>query len=259
MDEQLAVYRQTVELAPIEDVAKFMLIAPEKAKAMAAEIRALQNLGMAQEVLAQKEEEQRMLNELILDAGARIGELTKAIPKSTGNQYTNNVLCDSGATKQKTKEQVGAELGFTRRDMSRFEKLADNKDLIEMEKAKAREEHRQPTRTNVLEAARARDWEKQDKGHGNKQSLVPGGFSKERREQRAQIEAIYAGLKSEPTVEFTSENLVSEINGIVDNFIGSIKTTLAIHSTLIDEVRGQVKEIISDAKNKIEKEVIGIL
>lgn len=258
MDEQLAVYRKTVELAPIEDVAKFMLIAPEKAKAMAAEIRALQNLGMAQEVLAQKEEEQRMLNELILDAGARIGELTKEIPKAQTGPMSKE-FCASGATKPKTKEQVGAELGFTRHDMSRFEKLADNKDLIEMEKAKAREEHRQPTRTNVLEAARARDWEKQDKGHGNKQSLVPGGFSKERREQRAQIEAIYAGLKSEPTVEFTSENLVSEINGIVDNFIGSIKTTLAIHSTLIDGVRGQVKEIISEAKNKIEKEVIGIL
>jgi len=104
MDE-LVVYRQTVELAPLEDVAKFMLIAPEKAKAQAAEIRAMRNLGMAQEVLAQKEEEQRMLNELILDAGARIGELTKAIPKASGAR-TDLEPCDNGATRLKTKEQI---------------------------------------------------------------------------------------------------------------------------------------------------------
>lgn len=157
MDE-ITVYRQTVELAPLEDVAKFMLIAPEKAKAQAAEIRAMKNLGVAQEVLAQKEEEQRMLNELILDAGARIGELTRDIPKAQGAR-NDLELCNSGATKSrpKTKEQIGAELGFTRHDMSRFEKLADNKDLIEEEKALAREENRQPTRTNVLDAARERD------------------------------------------------------------------------------------------------------
>ena len=71
-----------------------------------------------------------MLNELILDAGARIGELTREIPKAPtggnrGNQYTGGV-CDSGDTKAKTKEQIGAELGFSRQNMSRFEKLADH-------------------------------------------------------------------------------------------------------------------------------------
>lgn len=216
MDE-LVVYKKTVELAPLEDVAKFILIAPERAKAMAAEIRALKNVNMAQEVLAQKEEEQRMLNELILDAGARIGELTKEIPKATGGQpYQKNSTCDSGATSRpKTKEQIGAELGFTRHDMSRFEKLADNKDLIEEEKVAAREENRMPTRTNVLAKARERDKGTKPRKN-NAQYLVPGGFSQEERKSREQIANACRTLYDKNTAaQFDLDSLLKmiEVNG----------------------------------------------
>lgn len=158
MDE-LVVYRQTVELAPLEDVAKFMLIAPEKAKAQAAEIRAMKNLGVAQEVLAQKEEEQRMLNELILDAGARIGELIKTWPKASGGQpFQKKSTTDSvDSSRPITKKERGAEYGFTEQDMARYERLYNNKDLIEEEKTLAREEGRMPTRTNVLEKAKEKE------------------------------------------------------------------------------------------------------
>lgn len=155
MDE-LVVYRQTVELAPLEDVAKFMLIAPEKAKAQAAEIRAMKNLGVAQEVLAQKEEEQRMLNELILDAGARIGELIKTWPTAKGVRRDIQPT-DSVDNKLKTKKERGAEYGFTEQDMARYERLSNNKDLIEEEKTLARKECRMPTRTNVLEKAKEKE------------------------------------------------------------------------------------------------------
>ena len=217
MDE-LVVYQKTVELAPLEDVAKFMLIAPEKAKAQAAEIRAMRNLGVAQEVLAQKEEEQRMLNELILDAGSRIGELTREIPKSVGGRPLKET-CANGATsfeqKPKTKEQIGAELGFTRHDMSRFEKLADNKDLIEEEKVSAREENRMPTRTNVLAKARERDkGTKTRKNNG--QYLVPGGFSQEERKSREQIANACRTLYDKNTAsQFDLDSLLKmiEVNG----------------------------------------------
>ena len=141
--------------------------------------------------------------------------------------------------------------------MSRFERLADNKDLIEKEKASAREEGRQPTRTNVLKAASERDnAEKKTK----KMPENPGGFTKERREQRAQIEAIYAGLKSETVIEFTANDLVLELNRMVNGFVSSIRSTLMMHSTLLEgDTRKQVKEVITDAKCRIEREITNIL
>lgn len=244
---ELAVYKQTVELAPLEDVAKFMLIAPEKAKAQAAEIRAMKNLGVAQEVLAQKETEQRMLNELILDAGARIGELTREIPKAKGNQYTAKVHCDSGDTKQKqkTKEQIGAELGFSRHDMSRFEKLADNRDLIEEEKALAREEHRQPTRTNVLEAASVRDKQKRE---GN-------WATRETREQYNKIDQIAHQVGTE-VIKTTFDDVMRLLDIIEDDFIAKVERTiegerakLSADERWPDAIDGYFDGVIADIDN----------
>ena len=47
-------------------------------------------------------------------------------------------------------------MGFTPKQVERFETLADNKDLVEQEKVQAREEGRMPTRTNVINLAQER-------------------------------------------------------------------------------------------------------
>ena len=259
---ELEVYRNTVELAPLEDVAKFMLIAPEKAKAQAAEIRAMRSLGVAQEVLAQKEEEQRMLNELILDAGARIGELTREFPKAK-NQYAHESACSTAGTstqdKPKTKEQIGAELGFTRHDMSRFEKLASNKDLVEEEKEMARKENRMPTRTNVLKRARERDkciseeeeveTEKPKKRKYNTQNLVPGGFNKEELERRAQIANAAQVLYDTGTdSQYTLDALVQDIEANGNAACSVLKALLKPWNHLFEteEDKMEVSKAIND-------------
>ena len=245
MDE-LTVYRRTVEVAPLEDVAKFMLIAPEKAKAQAAEIRAMKNLGVAQEVLAQKEEEQRMLNELILDAGARIGELTREIPKSVGGRPSKET-CSNGATsfeqKPKTKEQIGAELGFTRHDMSRFEKLADNKDLIEEEKAIAREEGRMPTRTNVLEAAKERD----------KERKFPD--AKETKERYNRIREVTSQMVNKDSGS-TFDDVLRILNSMEDDFIAKVERLIEHEREKLmkddrwpDAIDGYFDSVIADIEN----------
>lgn len=256
MDE-LVVYRQTVELAPLEDVAKFMLIAPEKAKAQAAEIRAMKNLGVAQEVLAQKEEEQRMLNELILDAGARIGELTREIPKSVGGRPSKET-CSNGATsfeqKPKTKEQIGAELGFTRHDMSRFEKLSNNKDLIEEEKAVAREEHRQPTRTNVLDRARERE-RQLEKGVDTKrqgcrtevgEKIIAGRNLSKRIDE---IDKTMSNASQIPT--YTDEDAVEEFEVIMNEFMSKLRRVIQVRN---DVIKGnqKIKSLINGFSKQLK-------
>ena len=69
-----------------EDLAHFLLIAPEKAAAMRAEIRAIQKVGLAKAVYDQKLEEQRRLCDMILDASVRLGEMTKEIPKAPADR-----------------------------------------------------------------------------------------------------------------------------------------------------------------------------
>lgn len=153
----MTVYQPGEVPATMEDVARFLLIAPEKAAAMRAEIRAIQKVGLAKAVYDQKLEEQRRLCDMILDASVRLGEMTKAIPQATaGNQYTGKMVRDNAVPNQKTKEETVKDLGFSPKQVQRFETLADNKDLVEQEKAQAREESRMPTRTNVLNLAHER-------------------------------------------------------------------------------------------------------
>lgn len=167
----------------IEDLSKFVLVGREKLVSVKAEIRAIDKLNLATEVRDQKKEECSMLAEALLDAETRLGDLLKQIPKATkGNQYTGKMVVDSGVHNQKIKNDSGVhsaennrissrfekpkhevieELGFNRKQANRFEILANNKDLVEQVKQEARENDDIPTRTRVLELARARK-KKQD-------------------------------------------------------------------------------------------------
>lgn len=75
----------------IDDLAKFALIGREKLVAVRAEIRAIEKVGLAQEVREQKLREAQEISEAVLDAEVRIGELMAKVPKATkgtgGNRY----------------------------------------------------------------------------------------------------------------------------------------------------------------------------
>ena len=56
-------------------------------------------------------------------------------------------------------------MGFGKMQVSRYETLADNKDLVEHVKAEAREKDEIPTRSKVLELAKAREQKKKQVQH----------------------------------------------------------------------------------------------
>ena len=142
--------------ATVEELTQFLLIAPERVTSMRAEIRAIKKAGLAAEVYLQKVREQQQLCELILDASVRMGEIAKSIPQVNSNQHIAKVQSDTAVHMQKTKSETVRSLGFSPKQIQRFETLADNKDLVEQEKAQAREEGRMPTRTNVINLAQER-------------------------------------------------------------------------------------------------------
>ena len=148
----------------LQDLSAFVLVGREKLTAVRAEIRAIEKLELAEEVRQQKQEEARMLGEALLDAEVRIGELTKRVPKDNsfrGNQWQSNsgvTLADSNTEilLPQTKEEILADMGFGKMQVSRYETLADNKDLVEQVKAEARETGEIPTRGKVLDLVKAR-------------------------------------------------------------------------------------------------------
>jgi hypothetical protein len=152
------VQRNLNELTTIEDLSRFVLVGREKLIAVKAEIRAIDKLELAQEVRRQKKEEAAMFSEALLDAEVKLGEMMKQIPKNRefhGNQH--HEVTAHQCTNTKGKYETAAEIGFSPDQVKRFETLANNPDLVEQVKAEARENDDLPTRTAVLNLAKARD------------------------------------------------------------------------------------------------------
>ena len=138
----------------LEDLSKFVLVGREQLVAVRAAIRAIDKVGVAQEVRKQKLKEGQEIAEAVLDAEVRIGELMREVPKASGgdhgNQYTGGKInTDDKFATSKTK--VISDMGFTPMQVSRFETLAAHPEAVERAKAEARENQEMVTRSSVLE------------------------------------------------------------------------------------------------------------
>ncbi|MBM4056583.1 MAG: hypothetical protein FJ264_18330 [Planctomycetes bacterium] len=89
----------------------------------------------------------------MLDAETRIGDLLKAIPKASPG--VKPIMYPQGHIIHK--EQKAAELGFNRKQVSQFQRLAEHKEIVEEVKAEAKENDDLPTRTEVLRKIKERD------------------------------------------------------------------------------------------------------
>jgi len=168
--------------ARLEDLAQFVLVGRDKLAMVRAGIRALDKLDVAEGVRQQKKEEAQMLADALLDAETKIGEIMLAMPKTIGqhevrgNQYKSGKLLSSEEFSTQpasnSKQQITQQLGFNRMQVERFQTLAQNKDLVEQVKAEARENDDLPTRTAVLQLAKARKREEQIQIKGSTE-IVP--------------------------------------------------------------------------------------
>lgn len=134
----------------IEDLSKFVLVGREQLVAVRAAIRAIDKVGVAQEVRKQKLKEGQEIGEAVLDAEVRIGELMREVPKAK-NQY-ESALPTAGQSKTKT--EVISDMGFTHSQVQRFETLAAHPEIVAQAKAEARENDTIVTRADVLEMVR---------------------------------------------------------------------------------------------------------
>lgn len=148
----------------LEDLSKFVLIGRDKLQAVRAEISAMKNLNLAREVREQKLREGQEIGNLVLLAESKLGELFKQMPKvgvggNGSNQHqraiihhTGNNCSNKSADEEPTKPklEVAAEMGFNKNQVSQFQTLADNPDIVQQTIAEAKDNDEIPTRAAAL-------------------------------------------------------------------------------------------------------------
>jgi len=140
----------------IDDLAKFALIGREKLVAVRAEIRAIEKVGLAQEVREQKLREAQDISEAVLDAEVRIGELMSRVPKASGgDRRSENFKKDTAVSFEKPKTDIIRDAGFTPKQVQRFQTLAAHPEIVAQAKAEARENDDIVSRSLVLNMVKA--------------------------------------------------------------------------------------------------------
>lgn len=121
---------QTTQLPNnIEDLAKFALVGREKLAAVRAEINAIKKVGLAKEVLEQKRSEAQEIAELVTLSEVKIGKMLKEIPKATPNNNPHHEI-RTDAELVKPKAEVIKEIGIKPDTAERFQRMAENEDVV---------------------------------------------------------------------------------------------------------------------------------
>lgn len=150
-------------------------------------------------------------------------------PKAGGGDRRSDdfKMCNAGHF-EKSKKDTIENLGFSQSQIQRFETLANNKDLVEQEKAQAREEGRMPTRTNVINLAQER---------------------KKRMElQREQIDRDFDNLKL-----FRKAISISKILEVTDEVIDSVAAVDTRLGDTIQDLNDLIGAIIDIREKLIQK------
>lgn len=225
--------------ATLPELSKFVLVGREKLNAVRAEIRAIDKIGLAQEVREQKLREAQDIADAVLDAEVRIGELTAQIPKATkGNQYTGKMVPDSAVGNQ-TKEQALSDIGITQRTAERFEELARNPEAVAHAKQQAREEDRIVTRESVFQEIK--------KPHvsfnsGNNEWYTPSEYIEAARQAMGSIDLDPASSDMAQRTVRAATYYTTESNGLDKTWSGNIWMNPPYASDLIGKFISKLSE-----------------
>lgn len=144
MNELETVNRTLPDTLP--ELSKFVLIGREKLNAVRAEIRAIEKVGLAKEVLEQKRVEAQEIAELVTMSEMKIGRMMKEIPKASGRP---EIIVTKDKNKTPKSETI-RELGFTPKQTAQFQQMADHEPQVLEAIAEARERDDIVSRADVM-------------------------------------------------------------------------------------------------------------
>jgi len=200
----------------IEDLSKFVLVGREQLVAVRAAIRAIDKVGVAQEVRKQKLKEGQEIGEAVLDAEVKIGELMAATPKAA-NQYAR----DSGVTR---KTDALKQAGFTGSDEKirqmahRFETLAAHPEIVAQAKAEAKENDDIVTRSLVLNMVKQK---KQDDEKAKREEAIQAQIAKPKTSNHVDIYSTdkkYRVIYADPPWSYNDKQDTEKLGGAVKHY-----------------------------------------
>ena len=195
----------------IEDLSRFVLVGREKLTAVRAEIRAIDKVGLAENVRQQKLQEAQQISEAVLDAEVRIGELMANVPKAQG-QRTDIKPTDTAVGKYAEIEKAG----FTPKQVERFQQLAQHPEIVEAAKAEARENDDIVSRSLVLSLIKQKKKEEhqQQRAEAIQEQMTDGGNCIDIYHPEKKYRVIYA----DPPWEYDDKQNIDGLGGAVKHY-----------------------------------------
>lgn len=224
----------------LPDLSRFVLVGREKLNAVRAEIRAIDKVGLAQEVRDQKLHEAQDIADAVLDAEMKIGELMAEVPKATKDNARKQK--DSGVDLIKPKTEVIKEAGLTPKQVERFQTIAKHPEAVEKAKEEARKNDEVVTRSAVLKKVKESKKPHIVNNSGDDEWYTPAEYIESAREVMGTIDLDPASNDFANRTVRASEYYTAETNGLEREWYGNVWLNPPYSTSLIKQFADKVAE-----------------
>ena len=135
----------------IEDLTKFVLIGRAKLDAYKLKLQTVSKLTDAQKIRDQTMQDMQDVSIAIVAAEQRIGEILLSIQKASGRPSENS----SGRPEKFTKSEIAKEQGYSKNQVSEYQRLAQNPEVVQKVIDEAVKNGEIVTRTQVIKEIRS--------------------------------------------------------------------------------------------------------
>ena len=256
---ELTVRQESLPSA-LPELANFVLIGREKLASVRAEIRAIQKVGLAKEVLEQKRAEAQEIAELVTLSEVKIGAMLKEIPNAQG-QRTDLGTSSIVVEKVKPKAKTIKELGFSKDQVSQFQRMATHEDIVHEAIAEAKENDDIISRSAVLKKIDEVKKPHVTNNSGNNEWYTPRNIIEAARRAMGSIDVDIASSDKAQVFVKASEYYTIETNGLDKPLHGNIWLNPPYAADLVNKFitkivdeRGDYEQAIVLVNNATETE-----
>lgn len=142
----------------LEDLSQFVLVNKAKLDAYRVKLRTVNRLSDAQEIREHTLQEMQDISSALIAAETRIGEILLSIPKASGKR-TDLETSSNRSEEVMTKSETVEMMGYTRHEVSDYQRMAQNPAIVNLVIEQAEREGRVVYHSDVMKQIKAKDAE----------------------------------------------------------------------------------------------------